>query len=264
MAEGEAVPAGIVNSTKNTFTKKIGPAPFWVWAALGMGVLFVYSRNKRKSAPASAATADNVPQVDGSSWMPSTAFMPQGYVPSTDETNSDEVAIYDNQQWVREASRKMLHTRSDNTVVLQRLNQYVNGGSFSQQDYDAIVAIAEEAFVLVGPPPEPVGALSVLGTAPAVPAPAPGPNMGQPNNVQPGAGEEALRGDVSFTINDFGGSLEAAADHYFGDPHAWYKFRVGNDPSSGWLNPQSYMELATGKLPAGTVLTAGPAGRIRD
>jgi hypothetical protein len=199
--------------------------------------------------------------------MPSTVSMPNGYVPSTVETNADEVAIYTNDDWVVEAARRLAATKTDNTTVLKRLRQYVGGGSYPQAEYDATVAIAEEAIKVVGPPPEIVGPLAVAGSGgPGFPTPVPGPVPGPSTSAPlPAADNPTNNGqDIQFTLGDFGGSLESAADHYFGDPNAWYKFRVGNDPSSGWLNPQSYMELATGVLPYNTVLTVGPSGRIRD
>lgn len=255
-------PTAIVESTKTTLSKKVGPAPVWAWAAIGLGAFWVITKNRRKTAVSSAASGETVAAPD--SWMPSTAMMPQGYIPSTDETTADEFVIYDNDDWVKAASRKMTSSHAGaNTTVLSRLRSFISGGQFSQEEYDSIVAIAEEAITLVGPPPYPVGPLMVRGTAPA-----PMPPMGNPNPTPNGVDIPLQpKPDAHFKLQDFGGSIESAADYYYGDSTAWNRFRVydpAGDPNTGWINQDSYMQLATGVLPPDITLVAnGGSGRIR-
>lgn len=246
----------IISATKETFTKKAGPLPVWGWAAIGMGVFFLYSRSKRRSAPSSAESTEGAGFTDmGTGYLPSTAFLSQGYVPSTDETNAKEKTIYTNNDWVREASIALIPSHSDNAIVLKRLRQYLSGMSFPEAEYNATLAIGEEATRKLGmPPPEPFPFIQIAGT---------NANFATPpqDNTTPVAQNNGR--DIKFTLADFGGSIESAADHYFGDPNAWTKFRIdggpGSDPTTGWINSQSYRELQPW-----SPLIVGPIGRIRD
>ena len=128
MAEGEGV-AAIAEPVKDTLTKKVGPLPVWGYAAIGMGVLFLYSRSKRgKVKPASAATATPPGEAGGFSsdsyYSPGAVTLGQGYIPSTDETNAEERTIWTNNDWVCQAAQRLAPSHSeDSTNVLRRLRQ---------------------------------------------------------------------------------------------------------------------------------------------
>lgn len=263
MADAEQGVSSIVESTKETLTKKVGPLPIWAYGALAMGVLFVYTRQKRRMAPASGATTDGNPPtgpiLSDSMYSPGAVGLAQGYMSSTDETNAKERTIYSNDDWCFEGAKALMATHTDNTTVLRRLRQYVaNGVVLPTDEYMATLATAEEAIMRIGPPPKPfvppVEAPMQIGTpSPAQPA-AP---IGQPNNGK----------DIHFTLRQFGGSIESAAEHFFGDPTAWTNFRIWDptgDQGTGWINAESYRMFADGRLGPDSELVVGPYGRIAD
>ena len=263
MAETDG--ANIVDATKETLTKKVGPAPIWVYAAGGMVLLFLYSRSKRGkvAAASAAAAAEDIPtDAFGGAAFSAMGNVPlaQGYVPSTDETNAEERTIWTNNDWVFQAAKRMAKSHpDDSTNVLRRLRQYVSGGMLAEGEYNATIATAEEAIQLVGPPPEPFVPPSPV---PTVQTPAPAPEGHIPPQPSAPVGPTNNGQDIRFTLSDFGGSIESAADYYFADHNAWYRFLVydpNGDPSTGWINATSYHQLD-----ANTPLVVGPAGRIRD
>jgi len=264
----ELSPSGVANELESVATRKAGPLPVWGWAALGV-ILFagITIVRRRRFAGAASSAATPTPTAQADTWMPSTAGLAQGYVPSTDETTAATAAIYSNADWRRAAGKALARTHTDNTTVARRLLDYLKGGTFPTGEYQGIVATAEEAIQAVGPPPEPTGYLFEADSSTPAPQQGVGPAPGQtPTSIPeptPTAPQPAMNnGQPSFFRVGVLGSIYDAAEYYYGDRNAWDRFYL--DPGEtgnprGWINPQSVNEVQSD-----WILAADPTGRLRD
>jgi hypothetical protein len=254
MADAGDVVEDLASNTKDAFIKKVGPLPLWGYAAIGLVGLYFFTRLKRSKGMQSVKPS-GVESPISPSFMGGTVSLPNGFVASTDETNADERVIWTNNDWVFQAARKLAPNHpEDSTDVLRRLRQYLSGAAIADAEYSATIAIAEEAISLVGPPPEPFVPVSSSPSVPSIPS--------QDKQIPALIGPVNNGRDVIFTLQDFSGSIERAAEHFFGDASAWGNFRIYDPagvPTTGWINSKSYHELQPH-----TKLVAGPRGRIRD
>lgn len=240
----------------NPITREVAGRPVWQWGLVvvaGVGLGLVFTR-RRAGTTGDGATVDQAAANDGNLPAISAARLAAVTpVPSTEQTSSGP---RNNAEWVRAAvARLVQQLGGDPFATEQALSKYVTGQDVTADER----GIISEAIRLVGPTPEGSPVVGVI--AQPVPAPAPTPTVPAP--VPSNNGRE-----VVFTLSRFGGSLERAAEYFYGSPDKWRNVRIYDptspDPSGGFLTDDAYRQLATGGLAPDTKLVVGPTDRIAD
>lgn len=241
----------------NPLTREVAGRPVWQWGALaaagvGLGLLFTRVTAKNNEP---GATVDQAAGVSGNlPGIPANRLAAVTQVPGVDEESSSGPRT--NAQWAIAASARVAQSLgADPFAVEQALSKYLVGRDVTSAERGVI----SEAIRLLGAPPE---GSPVVGVIADPPPPVNLTPTVPPSDVAPNNGK-----DVVFSLPDFGGSIEKAALHFYGDPAKWRNFRVydpNGNPGEGWINDQSYRELATGGLAPTTKLVAGPTDRIAD
>ena len=240
----------------NPLAREVAGRPVWQWGALaaagvGLGLVFTRFTGKKNTEP--GATVDQAAGTSGNlPGIASARLASVTQVPGYDDTTTGPRT---NAAWAIDASRRVAQTLgADPFAVEQALSKYLVGRDVTSAER----SIISEAIRLVGPPPEGSTVVGVIADAPP-------PSPVQPTVPTPIPANNGK--DSVFSLPDFGGSIEKAALHFYGDPAKWRNFRVydpNGNPGEGWINDQSYRELATGGLAPTTKLVAGPTDRIAD
>lgn len=161
-----------------TLGKKVGPLPLGVWIAAvvgGIGIAYVVRRS-----------GDNEEAVDPYTPDGTVIGMPNGIGQTGDGGGKDaddlDVDPQTNEQWGRQAIRKMIARGYDPTLVDSAIRKYLAGETLTITER----ALIAETLVVVGPPPVPPPPEIPGGTGtdpvdpitprpPVVDPPAPGP-----------------------------------------------------------------------------------------
>lgn len=227
----------------NPLTREVAGRPVYVWAGVvvaGVGLGLLVTRRKAKVPDADELAADVGTSMPGG--LPAigpnrlTAVPPDPVAPS----------ITTNAEWSRKAVAMLLQSGivADAFAAEQALAKYLSGRDVTGAER----GIVNQAIQLAGPPPEGSPVVSIIDPPP-------------PTSITPATPAAPAFAEVRFTLQDFGGSIERAAEHFYGDPSAWRKIRVYDPqgaPGTGWINDQSYRELQPH-----TPLVVGTVDRVR-
>jgi hypothetical protein len=206
MAEKKAAGSGL--------KKKLGPLPYWGWAAVGGATYLIYRYIKARNAAAAAAAASGITGGNLPASVIGNPLTPAGTTPTT--TGAGNFAS--TAAWVQAALTYLTSNGLDAADAYNGITSWLNGSCVSEKAYNGIAAALDSSTVGLPPgysvPPTlyvcpSVAQAPASGGAPpaSTPPPAPSaplfPGLGGIPGLHLNPGESVVATQWDATLNEF-------------------------------------------------------------